>query len=84
MKRITKKRWFGPKKIGYGPGPKSREGWIVTIVWLVSLIITLLYLHTIKSLNIVNIIIVIIVAAIILLTVAALTYGSDEDQKKIV
>ncbi len=80
MKRITKKSWFGPKKVGYGPAPKSGEGWIVTIVWLASIIITLLYLHSINSLNIINIVIVIIVAALILLTVAALTYGSDEDQ----
>ena len=37
MKRITKKRWFGPKNIGWGPAPKSREGWIITIIWLVSI-----------------------------------------------
>lgn len=29
MKRITKKRWFGPKNIGWGPAPKSREGWLL-------------------------------------------------------
>ena len=84
MKRITKKRWFGPKTVGYGPGPKTWEGGVVTIVWLASLIFTLLYLHSINLLNIVNIAIVIILAAIIILTVAALTYGPDEEPKKIV
>lgn len=28
MKRITNKRWFGPKIVGYGPAPKSWEGWV--------------------------------------------------------
>lgn len=78
MKRITEKPWFGPKIVGYGPAPKSWEGWIVTIVWLVSLISIILYLHSINSLSIINIAIVIILAAIIILTVAALTYGSEE------
>ena len=82
MKRITEKRWFGPKIVGYGPAPKSWEGWVVIIVWLVSLISSLFYLHSINALTIINIAIVIILAAIILLTVAALTYGSDEDQKE--
>ncbi|HML04339.1 MAG TPA: hypothetical protein VK426_01055 [Methanobacterium sp.] len=81
MKRITEKRWFGPKIVGYGPAPKSWEGWVVTIVWWISLAFSIFYLHSINSLTIVNIAIVIILAAIILLTVAALTYGSDEDQK---
>jgi hypothetical protein len=80
MKRISKKRWFGPKIVGYGPAPKSSEGWVVTIVWLVSIILTMLYLHSINSLSIINIAIVIIIAAIILLTIAALTYGPDEDK----
>lgn len=80
MKRITKKRWFGPKHIGWGPAPKSREGWVITIIWLISIISTLFYLHSINSLNIVNIITVIVVAAIIILTIAALTYGSDEER----
>ena len=81
MKRITNKRWFGPKRVGWGPAPKSWEGGVITLVWLVSLISTLLYLHSISALTIVNIAIVIIVAAIIILTIGYLTYGPDEDEK---
>lgn len=77
MKRITKKRWFGPKIVGYGPAPKSWEGWLVTVVWLVSLVSTIFYLHSTNLLNIITLAIVIILAAIIILTVAALTYGSE-------
>jgi hypothetical protein len=80
MKRISNKRWFGPKVVGWGPAPKTWEGWVVTLVWMVSLLGTLYYLHTINSLSIVNILIVIIVAAVILLSIAALTYGSDEEE----
>jgi hypothetical protein len=80
MKRITKKRWFGPKIVGWGPAPKSWEGWVVTLVWLASIVLTLLYLHSINSLYIVNIAIVIVIAAIILLSVAALTYGADKEE----
>lgn len=80
MKRITKKRWFGPKHVGWGPAPRSWEGWVVTVVWLSLLLGTLFYLHSISSLNIVNIAIVIVVAAIILLSIASLTYGSDKEE----
>jgi predicted membrane channel-forming protein YqfA (hemolysin III family) len=80
MKRITEKRWFGPKHVGWGPAPRSGEGWVVTVVWLASILGTLYYLHTIGSLNIVNIVIVIVVAAVILLSIAALTYGSDKEE----
>jgi hypothetical protein len=81
MKKITKKRWFGPKIVGWGPAPKSWEGWVVTLVWLVSIFSTIFYLRSIDLLNIINIAIVIVVAAIILLTIAALTYGPDEDEE---
>jgi len=81
MNRFTKKRWFGPKNVGWGPAPKSWEGGVVTLVWLVSLVSTLFYLHSINSLNIINIAIVIVVAAIIILTIAASTYGPAEDEK---
>jgi hypothetical protein len=80
MKRITKKRWFGPKYVGWGPAPKSWEGWLVTLVWLASLVLIIFYLHSINSLNLINIAIVIVFAAIILLSVAALTYGSDKEK----
>ena len=81
MKRITNKRWFGPKKVGWGPAPKSWEGGIITIVWLVSLVSTLLYLHSLNALSIINIAIVIIIAAIIILTIGALTYGPDNEDE---
>ncbi len=81
MKRITNKRWFGPKHVGWGPAPRTWQGWVITLVWLILIVSTLLYLHSISALTIVNIAIVIIVAAIILLTIAALTYGPDEDEK---
>ena len=77
MKKITNKRWFGPKYIDYGPCPKFWEGWVVIIVWWIFLVFSIFYLHSINLLNIFTLIIVIVLGAIILLKVAALTYGSD-------
>jgi hypothetical protein len=29
------KRWFGPKTIGYGIGPRSWEGWLAVLVFCI-------------------------------------------------
>lgn len=34
MKRLTKKVWFGKKKIGWGWRPASWQGWLVTLIFL--------------------------------------------------
>ncbi len=30
---IGRKAWFGPRRVGWGLGPASTEGWIVTLVF---------------------------------------------------
>ena len=79
MKRITKKRWFGPKYVGYGISPRSWEGWLVTLIWALLLILSAYYLISTDLLS--NTIIFatfITVPTIILLIIIALTYGSEE------
>ena len=39
------KRWFGPKMIGYGIGPRSWEGWLVTLVFAAGGIVFARWLH---------------------------------------
>jgi len=39
MKRITKKAWFGKKIIGWGIRPVSLEGWLITIVFTIAIIV---------------------------------------------
>lgn len=29
-----RKGWFGPRRIGWGVGPRSWEGWVVTVVFI--------------------------------------------------
>ncbi|MDA8271167.1 MAG: hypothetical protein M0Z39_07150 [Actinomycetota bacterium] len=37
---IGKKAWFGPHRIGWGLGPRSPEGWILTAVAVAASLIT--------------------------------------------
>ena len=39
MKRITKKAWFGKKIIGWSIRPVSLEGWLITIVFTIAVIV---------------------------------------------
>jgi hypothetical protein len=34
------KGWFGPKRIGWGASPRSWQGWFVTAVYLVAMLLT--------------------------------------------
>jgi len=43
MKRITKKAWFGKKIFGWGYRPISLEGWVVTIVFIITMIADIIY-----------------------------------------
>lgn len=35
-----KRGWFGPKRIGWGASPASWEGWTVTGVFIVAMLLT--------------------------------------------
>jgi len=79
MKRITKKRWFGPKYVGYGISPRSWEGWLVILVWAVLFILSGYYLQSIDLLSNTAILITYIALPIIaLIIIMALTYGSED------
>lgn len=30
----TKRYWFGPKRVGFGIGPRSWQGWMVMVVYV--------------------------------------------------
>jgi hypothetical protein len=32
--RVTRKAWFGPRRLGWGLSPASWEGWLTTVVCL--------------------------------------------------
>ena len=73
MKRITQKSWFGKKTVGYGPAPASWQGWIVTILFLLTVILDFLHFRiSITS------IIIFILALIVFFIITILTGGKPE------
>jgi predicted membrane channel-forming protein YqfA (hemolysin III family) len=41
MKRITQKPWFGEKIVGWGPAPVTWQGWIITLLLILTVILDL-------------------------------------------
>ncbi len=68
MKRLTKKPWFGKKYFGWGLRPVSREGWLVTFVFILIIIINAFYFRN-SPINI----IIFIVAIVAYILTAILT-----------
>jgi hypothetical protein len=55
MKRITKEPWFGNKTVGWGLSPVSWQGWVVTLILVLIVVMDVLYIHRI----LINLIIII-------------------------
>ncbi len=73
MKRITQKPWFGKKRVGYGPAPATWQGWIVTFLLLLTVILDFLHFKiSITS------IIIFIMAIIVFFIITILTGGKPE------
>jgi hypothetical protein len=43
--RVTKKAWFGPKRLGWGISPHSWQGWLVTAFCLAGFTVSLSLWH---------------------------------------
>jgi hypothetical protein len=80
MKRITQKSWFGKKNVGYGPAPATWQGWIVTLLLILTIILDFLhYRISITS------IIIFIIALIVFFVITILTgWKPGMNRKKIV
>ena len=73
MKRITQKSWFGNKSVGYGPAPATWQGWIVTLLLILTVILDFLHFRiSITS------IIIFIIAVIVFFVITILTGGKPE------
>jgi hypothetical protein len=79
MKRITQKSWFGKKRVGYGPAPATWQGWIITFLLILTIMLDFLHFRiSITS------IIIFIIALIVFFVITILTGGKPEmNQKKI-
>jgi small-conductance mechanosensitive channel len=68
MKRITQKPWFGKKIVGYGPAPATWQGWIITLLLILTVILDFLHFRiSITS------IIIFIIAIIVFFVITILT-----------
>jgi CDP-diglyceride synthetase len=67
MKRLNEP-WFGKKAVGWGPAPKTWQGWLITILCIGIVILAILLLR----LSIYTVIIAILAIAA-LLVIASLT-----------
>jgi hypothetical protein len=61
MNRITKEPWFAKRRIGWGLNPQSWQGWVLTLILMLILILDGLYFY--KSV----IFLIILIVAIIML-----------------
>jgi len=77
MKRITQKSWFGKKIVGYGPAPVTWQGWIVTLLLILTIILDFLHFRiSITS------IIIFIIALIVFFVITILTGGKPGMNRK--
>ncbi len=68
MKRFTQKSWFGKKSVGYGPAPATWQGWIITFLLILTIILDFLHFRiSITS------IIIFIIALIVFFVITILT-----------
>ena len=73
MKRITQKSWFGKKRVGYGPAPATWQGWIITFLLILTIMLDFLHFRiSITS------IIIFILALIVFFVISILTGGNQE------
>jgi CDP-diglyceride synthetase len=73
MKGMTQKAWFGKKRVGYGPAPKTWQGWIVTLLFVLTILLDFIYFRIS-----ITTIIIFILALIVLFIIASLTGGNQE------
>ena len=68
MKKITQKSWFGRKSVGFGPAPATWQGWIVTFLLILTVILDVLHFRISITSILIFIIAVLVFFVITLLT----------------
>ncbi|MGB9202100.1 hypothetical protein [Methanobacterium sp.] len=68
MKKITQKSWFGRKSVGFGPAPVTWQGWIVTFLLILTVILDVLHFRISITSILIFIIAVLVFFVITLLT----------------
>jgi len=81
MNRITKEPWFGKRRVGWGLTPKSWQGWVVTLILILILILDSTYFYKTRFLFVIILIVAILCYLIVaFLTSEFLSYSMDKEE----
>jgi hypothetical protein len=78
VNRITKEPWFGKRRIGWGLTPISVQGWVVTLIFILIVLLDAIYVYKTTLFVIILIVAVICYLAVALLTSTYLRADTDE------
>ncbi|MGB9201778.1 hypothetical protein [Methanobacterium sp.] len=80
MDRITKEPWFAKRRIGWGLTPKSWQGWVITLILILILILDGIYFYNTALFVIILIIAIICYLIVAFLTSEFLSYPLNEEE----
>ena len=79
MNRLTKEPWFAKRRIGWGMNPQSWQGWVLTLILILIILLDGIYLYKTVLFIIILVIAIICYLIIAFLTSEFLSYPLDEE-----
>lgn len=80
MNRITKEPWFAKRRIGWGLNPQSWQGWVLTLILILIIILDWRYFYKTVLFLIILIVGIIFYLIIAFLTSEFLSYPIDDEE----
>jgi hypothetical protein len=80
MKRITKEPWFGKRRIGWGFNPITWQGWVLTLILILILLLDSMYFYKTILFGIILIVTIICYIVVALITSEFLSYPQNEEE----
>ncbi len=80
MKRITKEPWFGKRRIGWGFNPITWQGWVLTLILILILLLDSMYFYKTILFGIILIVAIICYIVVALITSEFLSYPQNEEE----
>ncbi len=79
MNRITREPWFSKRRIGWGLNPSSWQGWVLTLILILIIILDGVYLYKTVLFVIILTVAVICYLIVAFLTSEFLSYPQDDE-----
>lgn len=80
MKRITKEPWFGKRRLGWGFTPTTWQGWVLTLILILILLLDSMYFYKTILFGIILIVAIICYIVVALITSEFLSYPQNEEE----